>query len=219
MSTRPRDVCCASGGFYRFFHKTWPSLAYKGFDISETAIRVARSCNPTGDFQVYDGSFDSSPDIPADIVFSRDVAHHQKEPREFIANLYGAARRYLLLRVRTRETGATVFDPSKSGQYTNGHWVPFIVFNTSEMIDLFRSFSPAPKSITVWRHPDVLGGYNGRFLPKDLYYQETGTAQTAVLVEKGSDSDNQESVVTLEDHPETHQADWWYRLARKVVRR
>ena len=215
------DVGCATGRFRRFFRNIWPSLEYKGFDISEAAIGYARSLYPNGDFRVFDGDVKSSPEIESDIVFCRDVVHHQTNPCEFLSNLHDATRSYLILRVRTREVGTTVFDINQSCQYTYGHWVPYIVFNTPELIDLIRSFKPSPARITLWRHPVILGGQNSRCLPKELYYQETGTAETALLIEKGVEGRNGDTVVTLGTRPEVRTQDRarWARWLRRLARR
>jgi SAM-dependent methyltransferase len=213
------DVGCAAGGFYRFFRRTGPALEYKGFDISEVAIERARSLYPKVAFRVFDGRLKSLPDVQADIVFCRDVVHHQENPRAFLSDLYDIARRYLILRVRTREVGTTVFDVDRSCQYTYGHWVPYIVFNTSELLELIRSFTPPPARITLLRHPVVLGGQTSRFLPKELYYPETGTAETAVLIGKGDGKGSSETTVTLNTCPEVHEPTGWAKWVRQTARR
>jgi SAM-dependent methyltransferase len=213
------DVGCATGNFYRFFQKVWPALKYKGFDISEAAIERAKSRYPTVEFSVFDGRLKSLRDIESDIVFCRDVVHHQANPCEFLADLYDISSRYLILRVRTREVGTTVFDLSQSCQYVYGHWVPHIVFNTSELINLVRAFKPSPAKITLRRHPVILGGQNSRFLPKELYYPETGSAETALVIAKGEGRENGNTVVILETWPEVHEqprrALWLRRLAQR----
>lgn len=219
------DVGCATGRFYRYFRELWPSLEYKGFDISEAAIDHARTVFPGGDFSTFDGHVKSLTQIASDIVFCRDVVHHQTNPYEFLSDLYDVTRSYLILRVRTRDEGATVLDVDRSGQYTYGEWVPYIVLNTSELVDRVRSFRPAPASITVWMHPIVLGGHTSRFLPKELYYPETGTAETALLIQKTDGSGKHDTVVTMETRPETGLAPHdtrrrhiGLRLARKIHR-
>lgn len=174
------DIGCATGGFYRFFRATWPEINYTGFDISDNAIAKAQLRYPTGTFKKYDDN------ISSDIIFCRDVIHHQTEPCAFLETLYDSAEHYLIIRVRTREEGPTIFDPNISCQYTYNHWVPYIVFNTEELISLIRSFKPAPINISIRRNPTVLGGNVGRYLPKELYYAETGTSETAILIEKTS---------------------------------
>lgn len=212
------DVGCATGRFYRFFHHVWPSLEHKGFDISEKAIEQAKKLHPKADFRVFDGRLKSAPGIESDIVVCRDVVHHQTNPCEFLSDLYDIARRHLILRIRTREVGATVFDVSQSCQYAYGHWVPYIVINTSEVIELVRSFKPAPAKITLKRHPVVLGGKEGRFLPKELYYPETGTAEMALLIEKRARDGGGDTLVTVETHPEVLRWERWRQCLKDLAR-
>lgn len=215
------DVGCAAGGFYRFFHEYGPHLQYRGFDLSPVAIEAAKQRYPKGDFKLFDGNLETNPEIKSDIVFCRDVVHHQTDSFNFLSRLYDVTEKYLLLRVRTREVGATVADPELSCQYTYGQWVPFIVFNTSELLDFCRSLSPRPRVITLRQHPVVLGGQTGRFLPKELYYEETGSAQTAVLIQKGDAGNNQDSVIDVQIAPEqlSRVTPYWARGLRKLARR
>lgn len=141
--------------------------------------------------------------IRADIVFCKDVVHHQTDPKKLLSALYEKANNYLILRVRTREVGPTVFDPSQSCQFLYGDWVPYIVFNSAELAELIRSYQPSPVRIALWRHPVVLGGAGGRYLPKELYDPQTGTAETAVLIEKRSGSSEAETQVEVITRPET----------------
>ena len=213
------DVGCATGRFYRYVLKVWPSLQYKGFDISEVAIEQATRLYPGGNFTVFDGSLKSAPEIQSDVVFCRDVAHHQENPTQFLSDLYDVTGKYLVLRVRTREVGSTVFDVSQSCQYTYGRWVPYIVFNTQELVELLQSFTPTPAGITLWRHPSVLGGQNSRFLPKELYYPETGTAETAVLLEKRAEAGQDDTQVTVETRPEARGGSRLPRWLRRLASR
>jgi len=213
------DIGCAAGGFYRFFRKVWPSLDYKGFDISEVAIEEARRRYLAGDFRVFTGSLKSIPDVESDVVFCRDVVHHQTDPCGFLSDIYDITTKYLILRVRTREEGSTIFDTDQSCQYTYGRWVPYIVFNTSELIDLIRHFEPAPARITLMRHPVVLGGETSRFLPKDLYYPETGTAETALLIEKGTREGSEDTVITVDICPENLVQQRWVKLLKGLAHR
>ncbi len=213
------DVGCATGRYYRYFRKTWPFLEYKGFDISDVAIEEAGGRFPKGSFTVFDGNVKSLPEIASDIVWSRDVVHHQTNPGEFLSDLYDVAGKYLILRVRTREVGSTVFDASQSCQYTYGRWVPYVVYNTSELVDLIRSFRPAPMKITVRMNPIILGGLYGRYVPKELYYPERGTAETAVLIQKRTGGRGDDTVVAVETHSEFPAQEWmqWIRrLARRL---
>lgn len=215
------DVGCATGNFYRYFHKLWPYLEYRGIDISEVAVEYAKSQNPAADFRVFNGDLQSVQGLASDIVFCRDVVHHQENPKAFLFDLYSITKKYLILRVRTRDVGATVFDPDQSCQYNYGHWVPYIVINVSELIDLLRSFQPAPGTIVLRKHPVVLGGQDSRFLPKELYYPETGTAETALLIEKRVQKGDGNTIVSMETHPESRNRGtvYWVRWLRWLVRR
>ena len=211
------DIGCATGRFYRYIRKLLPGIEYKGFDISESAISLGKNRNPKGDFRVLAGPLTSIEGVNSDIVFCRDVVHHQEDPRLFLSELYNITGTYLILRVRTREVGSTEFDFSQSCQYTYGRWVPYIVFQTQELIHLLSSLEPTPTAISVRRHPVVLGGQLNRFVPKELYYPETGTAETAVLIHKGRDGKNRAPVVTVETHPEERLREWPW--ARKIARK
>jgi hypothetical protein len=148
-----------------------------------------------------------------------DVVHHQTDPCGFLSDIYDITTKYLILRVRTREEGSTIFDTDQSCQYTYGRWVPYIVFNTSELIDLIRHFEPAPARITLMRHPVVLGGETSRFLPKDLYYPETGTAETALLIEKGTREGSEDTVITVDTYPEKLIQQRWVRRLKSLAHR
>ena len=196
------DVGCATGRFYRFFQKTFPGADYRGFDLSVAAIEYAKQRYTDGEFNHFDGNLSEiSPGKP-DLIFCRDVVLHQPDPVDFLAKLYQAAGQYLVIRVRSRETGATVFDIEQSCQYAHGYWVPYIVFNTEELINMISSYSHAPAKIEVIRHPVILGGQLNRFLPKELYYPETGTAETSILIEKGSEENRRDTEVIIETRPE-----------------
>jgi len=91
-----------------------------------------------------------------------------------------------------------VFDREQSCQYSYENWVPYIVFNTGELTDLLSSYSPRPAKIDIIRHPDILGGQLNRYLPKELYYPETGTAETSILIEKGPEGQTVEPKITSE---------------------
>jgi len=99
--------------------------------------------------------------------------------------------------------------------------VPFIVFTTAELLDFCQSFTPRPKAITIRQHPAVLGGQTGRFLPKELYYEETKSAQTAVLIQKGDPGSNQDTVIDVQVAPEQSGtvAPYWAHGLRKLARK
>jgi len=57
-----------------------------------------------------------------------------------------------------------------------------MVLNIEETIDCI-SKTRAIKRIEIVRNHMILGGLEARFLPKECYEPETGTAETAILVE------------------------------------
>jgi hypothetical protein len=76
--------------------------------------------------------------------------------------------------------------------------MPYIVINLDELISRIRTIRPASE-VVVYRHHIVLGGQVNRFLPKDCYRLETGTAETAVGVFLRT---TQPGRVTIEDRPD-----------------
>ena len=77
-----------------------------------------------------------------DIVYSRDTVLHQLEPFKFIKSLIDVAKDTLILRLRTRDLGSTIYDPEYSCQLVSGEeWVPYIVLNYDELIEFFNQIS------------------------------------------------------------------------------
>lgn len=180
------EVGCATGELFRFLRRRWNALAYRGVDVSEGAIRVAQQRYGTERFSRVAGDLTGASwgPLAADLVVCRDVVMHQVDPYGFMTTLCAIASRGVVLRLRTRDHGATVLDPDVSCQYHyESSWVPFLVLNTEELV-AFLSSQPGVSGVVVARHYVVLGGANGRFLPKDLYTREAKTAVTSVLVEK-----------------------------------
>jgi ubiquinone/menaquinone biosynthesis C-methylase UbiE len=215
------DVGCATGRFFRYFQKTWPGMSYRGIDISESAIEYASSTFPLGNFQTFNGDLTTVNGMESDLVFCRDVIHHQTDPRKFLTDLYRISQKYLVIRMRTRESGETVFEPTQSCQYTNENWVPYIVFNRQELTDFISSFSPAPKRIDIVRSPMVLGGQSERYLPRELYDPKTGGSETSLLIEKWTDSSAEETIVSVSASVETagHERPGWVRFLARAARK
>lgn len=86
-----------------------------------------------------------------------------------------------MVRLRTRDQGPTEWDPERSCQFHYGGWMPYIVLNLDELLAFLRRQAPDAQ-IHVQRHHVVLGGLHGRYLPKDCYLPETGTAETAIAL-------------------------------------
>jgi hypothetical protein len=59
--------------------------------------------------------------------------------------------------------------------------MPYIIINVDELVAAIRTDAPQAE-IRIIRHRSVLGGQLHRFVPKDCYLAETGTAESAVGV-------------------------------------
>ena len=204
------EVGCATGEFYRYLRSKHPGLGYTGVDISRSALERARQKYPQGRF------FESDPDaslrqnlerlrLPArwEIVYSKDVLHHQTDPYGFLAQLLEASTRCLILRTRTRDRGSSVLDAELSCQYHYRGWMPYLVLNLDELVDRIRQAAPEAE-ILVSRSYQVLGGVENRFLPKECYLPETGTAETAVGVFLRTDRPRQLRVLDRKDGQPRH---------------
>ena len=180
------EIGCATGEFYRYMNRINPSVEYWGVDVSEPALERARSKYPKGRFQRVTAQTnmlgETAPrPTPPDIVYSKDVMHHQAKPFEFLSELLRIPKDSMILRCRTRDNGATEWDPEKSCQYHYDGWMPYIVINTQELVDFIKAIVPDAE-IVVMRHRMILGGVHARFIPKDCYLPQTGTAETSIGV-------------------------------------
>ncbi len=61
-----------------------------------------------------------------------------------------------------------------------------MILNVDEVVETVRKARNVNRLIIVKNYRQ-LGGWNNRFLPKDCYYPETGTAETAMYVEFSKD--------------------------------
>ena len=212
------EVGCATGEFYRYLSLRHPQVAYVGSDISRPALERARSKYPAeGRFLETDVDLKAVNDVAPDVLFCRDVAHHQPDPLAFIRKLYDLTQGLLVMRVRTRDVGETVRDPALSCQLNYGSWAPYIVVNSQELLHAIQGFSPKPRRIHLAKHYMVLGGQHARFLPKECYYPETGTAESALLIEKGDG--NTPCAVMDEAMPEHLQLGLISRVLARLLRR
>ena len=180
------EVGCATGDFYRYLLLRHPEAKYNGVDVSKPAIERARSKYPNGKFCRVDPNWEKEIMIDIcgarpEIVFSKDVVHHQVKPFEFLFRLLGLPSEMLIFRTRTRDHGATEADPDKSCQYHYGGWMPYIVMNLTELIEQIQELAPASETI-AYRNHMILGGKHNRYLPRDCYLEQTGTAETAIGV-------------------------------------
>ena len=177
------EIGCATGELHRYMKDYHSRFDYYGFDVSESVIKRASQKYPHGNF------FVCSPDLanlnehitsPA-VLIARDVVHHQATPFEFLTQLVSIPAEAAMFRLRTKDVGDTILDPEFSCQRVYQKWVPFIVMNIDELVESIkkvRNFS----ALYVRKHYEQLGGFNGRFLPKDCYLSETGTAVTTVFI-------------------------------------
>lgn len=178
------DVGCATGTTYRLLNMERRIVPgqYSGVDLSEPAICEAKRLYPEADFTA---TSVGDPLPRAGIVVSRDTVLHQSDPYGFLRMLMGAAENTLIVRLRTRDTGATELDTEQSCQmHYDKFWMPYIVLNTDELVEEIAA-DPRVNRITLNRSYEVLGGQNFRFLPKDLYFTAAGAAETAIRIDMG----------------------------------
>ena len=93
-------------------------------------------------------------------------------------------------------------------------WIPYMVLNTEEMIGKISAHADVNK-IVVSRSYEVLGGHHGRFLPKDLYYTTSRTAETGVFIQKGP-RHSQSPDVSFVDQPDRPRHGIAVRVIRKM---
>ncbi len=182
------EVGCATGDFHRYLKLRLPRLRYRGADISQAAIARAQEKYPGASFHLIQPGTSLAQLLPAlglnekpEIVYSKDVVHHQVRPFEFVFDLLGAASETVIFRTRTRDVGPTLADPNLSCQYHYQGWMPYIVINLEELLNHIHREAPQAE-VLVYRNHRVLGGRENRFLPKECYLPETGTAETTIAV-------------------------------------
>lgn len=186
--TQLLEVGCATGEFSRYLQLKHPHVGYTGIDLSEPAIQRARQKYPKANFLVCDPSRRLPESLKSlglesewPVVYTKDVVHHQTDPYGFLEQLLSVCTDTLVLRTRTRDKGETVMDPDRSCQYHYEGWMPYLVLNVDELVEQIRRYAPGSE-IKVYRTRMVLGGKENRFLPKECYLPETGTAETSVAV-------------------------------------
>lgn len=191
------DVGCATGELYRYVARYHLDLAYRGIDVSAPAIERAQRKYPQGQFFVVPPSLDDATAVgpPPGILWSRDVVHHQPDAFSFLRKILGLGQEVTILRLRTRDRGASVTDPAKSCQWQYGGWAPYIVLNVDDLTRAITSTTPV-RRIEYRKRYEVLGGQHGRHLPKECYDPGTGTAETAVLISHGAPPPSGPEIVT-----------------------
>ena len=180
------DVGCASGYLLRYILKNvsgFNTKNYLGVDISKSAIEFAKKKYGITNFRVLDNeNLNFNESVLYDIVYSRDTIQHQVDPLQFINNLLKLSKNYIVLRLRTRDKGKTEFNSEHSCQmHYDKYWMPYIVINIDELIEIFK-MNAFVKEITINKSYMILGGQTQRFLPKDLYFSESGTAETSIIL-------------------------------------
>ena len=180
------DVGCASGYLLRYILKNvsgFNTKNYLGVDISKSAIEFAKKKYGITNFRVLDNenlSFNES--VLYDIVYSRDTIQHQVDPLQFINKLLKLSKNYIVLRLRTRDKGKTEFNSEHSCQmHYDKYWMPYIVINIDELIEIFK-MNAFIEEVSINKSYMILGGQTQRFLPKDLYFSESGTAETSIIL-------------------------------------
>lgn len=212
------EIGCATGELYRYLQLKHPSVRYVGVDVSRVALQRAKQKYPEGLFILHD------PEAPleetlrqaglreeTEVIYSKDVIHHQTDPWGFLGQLLDRASKAAVVRLRTRDQGETVLDPNLSCQYHYNGWVPYLVLNLQEIIDFVRQRRPGAQ-LKVQRNRMILGGKENRYLPKECYLPETGTAETALAVLLKPDRPGE---VLLEDKQDMRFPLPWYARWRK----
>ena len=178
------DVGCATGQLLRYLKLKKVLVDYFGVDISESCIQKAQEIHEKNCFKkiTTQNLAKQLDEKKYDVVYSRDVVIHQLEPYKFLKSLIDITRDTLILRLRTRDLGSTVYDPELACQLAPGEkWVPIMILNYDELIKFLKSLSIF-KKVVVNRSYTILGGQNSMFLDKNLYLKKTGTAETVIIL-------------------------------------
>ena len=174
------EVGCATGELYRYLSSIHRNIEYTGMDISRSCIERAVQKYPAVPwFDSWDELINS--DCSPDIIYCKDVLHHQTEPLDFLSQLFALSPHSVILRCRTRDDGETEWNPERSCQYVYGLWVPYIIINRDTLISQIQSLRPDDR-IEVSRNYTILGGSNNRLLPKPCYDSASGTAETSIRI-------------------------------------
>lgn len=216
------EVGSATGEFYRYLRSRYPKLRYTGIDLSQPAVLRAQEKYPEGRFHVSDPRKSLWENLEGigvagrpEVLYSKDVLHHQTDPFGFLSELLAVPSEILILRTRTRDRGETVLDPECSCQYHYNGWMPYLVLNLKELIGQIQGQVPEGE-LVVYRNHIVLGGWQKRFLPKECYLPETGTAETAIGVFLKT---QRPGVVSLQDRKDLNLVyPLWDRIADRLTR-
>ena len=208
------EVGCATGEFYRYLRIVQPQVRYYGVDISHAAIARAKEKYPEARIVPIEPKAKLAEVIERiglsgqpEMVWCKDVIHHQTDPFKMLTELLGAASEGVILRTRTRDAGPTVMDPERSCQYHYDGWMPYLVFNLQDLIDRIKLVAPQAECV-VRRHHMILGGRENRFLPKECYLPATGTAETTIGVFWKTDRPGRVSVIDRTDMDVAYPLSW-----------
>lgn len=190
------EIGCATGELYRYLRCYHPEFKYCGFDISQPAVERARQKYPDGRFDMCDADLSDimRSNIKPAVIWARDVVQHQPDPFVYLSRLLTISNEVTILRIRTRDKGATVLDPELSCQWHYDQWVPYMVLNMDETIDAICRYVPVKKMYIVKCYVQ-LGGWHNRFLPKECYDPHTGTAETSLFIIRSEDGYNRPEIV------------------------
>ena len=193
------EIGCATGELYRYLKAFHPEFQYLGFDISEPAIRRAKEKYPQGNFSLCEEDLSDvmRQNLSPSVVFERNVVVHQPNPFEFLSKIITIPNEAVILRLRTRDQGETVLDPELSCQWYHSKWVPYMVLNIDECIEKIRQ-TVNFEALYIVKNYQQLGGHTNRFLPKECYYPETGTAETAIYIQLAKNKVSNPKIVISE---------------------
>lgn len=198
------DFGCATGTTNKYLRLSTKNknYKYKGVDISKPSIQKAIAYYGKKEFELIEQNSDFLDKNKFDIVYSRDTVLHQNDPYKFLKSLLQATNKSLILRLRTRDNGATIFDINNSCQlHYENYWMPYIILNFDELINFLKDQDNVC-NIRVNKSYVVLGGQNYRFLEKDLYYKKTGTAETSLLIDLSNNDNNNKKNIKIENNLE-----------------
>ena len=178
------EIGIGAGNFYRLLKINKIKNNYTGADISENYVNLANKVFNCDKFVVTDKQNKVNLKNSYNIVYSRNVALHQKKPFSFLDNLIDKTENILIFELRSRDVGETEYDENKSYQEVDNTLVPYIVINIDELKKFLINHQKCNNSIiTINRDYKILGGKNLRFLPKELSNKNTKTANTTVIIE------------------------------------
>jgi 2-polyprenyl-3-methyl-5-hydroxy-6-metoxy-1,4-benzoquinol methylase len=178
------EIGIGAGNFYRLLKINKINNKYTGADISEYYINLTKKIHNSNNFVLTSTDNSLNLEKKYDFVYSRMVAHHQTNPYDFINNLFNKTKSSLIIQLPTRDVGETNFDVNNSCQLVDGIWVPYIILNYQELKDfLLKKENIKNSKITFNREYTILGGKNLRYLEKALYYKNTKTATTTIVIE------------------------------------